>query len=186
MVNKLTFAFCLLRQKLMKEVRKIAHNSILFLCDILVFAYQTVSKVILPNRHQKGNILYSLMSFFVGLIERIQFFEKCILCRPLIFKHKHVKQGLILVAGFLFLLSSLEWTVNSSSISPGNENHATIVYDRKSGTLRIHKEKHIISCEQDPFIHFNNRSFLSFDAPLPEPEGHYFVCRYLHFCTFRI
>lgn len=99
----------------MKEARKIGLKVICLIFDMLVFTYQIVSKVILPTRRRKGNILSSLLSFFVGLIERVLSFEKSILCRSVVCKHKYVKQALILTAGFLFLLSSVEWTISLSS-----------------------------------------------------------------------
>jgi hypothetical protein len=79
----------------------------------LVFTWQVVRKVILPTRGRKGNLLSSLLAFFVGLLERIVSFEKSVLQRPVIFTHKYVKQGLLIAVGLLFLLSSFEWTVGS-------------------------------------------------------------------------
>jgi hypothetical protein len=105
----------------MKEIRKITDQVFLLLIEILVFTYQTISEVILPTRRRKGNILYSLLSFFVGLIERTLSFEKSILPRPVVFKHKYVKQGLMIAAGLLFLLSSIEWTVGPPAGDPVKE-----------------------------------------------------------------
>jgi hypothetical protein len=100
----------------MKEVRKITHKVILLLMDILVFTYQIVRKVILPTLRRKGNILSSLLAFFVGLLERAVSFERSIARQPVVFSHKYVRQGLVIAVGFLFLLSSVEWTVGL----PGN------------------------------------------------------------------
>jgi hypothetical protein len=104
----------------MKEVQKIAQRVLLLLMDILVFTWQIVREVILPTRSRKGNVLSSLLTFFVGLIERVVSFEKSILRRPVVFTHKYVKQGLIVAVGFLFLLSSFEWTVGPSAGTAGN------------------------------------------------------------------
>lgn len=99
----------------MKEVQKIAQKVLSLGLDILLFTWQVVRRVLLPTRARKGNLLSSLLTFFVGLLERIVSFEKSILQRPVIFTHKYVKQGLIIAVGFLFLLSSFEWTIGPST-----------------------------------------------------------------------
>jgi len=98
----------------MKEVRKIAQKVLVLLLDILLLTWQVVRRVILPTRSRKGNVLSSLLTFVVGLLERMVSFEKSILQRPVVFTHKYVKQGLVIAVGFLFLLSSFEWTIGSS------------------------------------------------------------------------
>ena len=110
----------------MKEINKIAQKVLLLLMDILVFTWQIVRKVILPNRSRKGNLLSSLLTFFVGLLERIVSFEKNILQRPVVFTHKYVKQGLIVAVGFLFLLSSFEWTIAPSAEVAGHGSPAVV------------------------------------------------------------
>jgi hypothetical protein len=85
------------------------------LLDILVFTWLVVRRVILPTRNRKGNLLSSLLTFFIGLLERVVSFEKSVLQRPVVFTHKYVKQGLIIAVGFLFLLSSFEWTIGPSA-----------------------------------------------------------------------
>jgi hypothetical protein len=99
----------------MKEVRKIAQKVLVLVLDILLFTWQVIRRVLLPTRSRKGNVLSSLLIFSVGLLERIVSFERSILERPVIFTHKYVKQGLIIVVGFLFLLSSIEWTLGPST-----------------------------------------------------------------------
>jgi hypothetical protein len=98
----------------MKEIQKIAQKVLLLLLDILIFTWQVVRRVLLPTRSRKGNVLSSLLTFFVGLLERIVSFEKSILQRPVVFTHKYVKRALIIAVGFLFLLSSIEWTIGPS------------------------------------------------------------------------
>lgn len=95
----------------MKEVWKIAQKVLVLVLDIFLFTWYIIRRVLLPTRSRKGNVLSSLLTFFVGLLERIVSFERSILERPVIFTHKYVKQGLIIVVGFLFLLSSFEWTL---------------------------------------------------------------------------
>jgi hypothetical protein len=108
----------------MNELKKITNKVILLIWDILIFTHQIVRKIILPNRRRKGNLLSSLLTFFVGLLDRIVSFESSLLRQPIVFSHKYVRQGLIIAVAFLFLLSSFEWTVGQPSIAPVNETQA--------------------------------------------------------------
>ena len=99
----------------MRSAQKIAQKVLVLLLDILLFTWQVVRRVLLPTRSRKGNVLSSLLTFFVGFLERIVSFEKSILQRPVVFTHKYVKQGLVIAVGFLFLLSSFEWTIGTST-----------------------------------------------------------------------
>src|SRR5260221_9961474 len=109
----------------MKKVSKISNKAILLLVDfilllidILVFTYQTIRALILPTRRRKGNILSSLLSFFVGLLEKAISFEKTVLYQPAFFKHKYVKQVLVLASGFLFLIFIIYRPVEPLEASP--------------------------------------------------------------------
>src|SRR5258708_31534459 len=110
----------------MKKVSKISNKAILLLVDfilllidILVFTYQTIRALILPTRRRKGNILSSLLSFFVGLLEKAISSEKSVLCQPVVFKHKYVKQVLVLAAGFFFFFFFLLLVVGTTFGFPG-------------------------------------------------------------------
>jgi hypothetical protein len=94
----------------MNEIKKIIHKVYLLIIDILRFSYKTASQVILPNRRKKGNLLSILFNLFVGIIERVAGFEYGVFLMANILKRKYIKQSLIIVAGFLFLLSSIEST----------------------------------------------------------------------------
>src|SRR5258708_3709623 len=121
----------------MKEVQKITYKVILLLIDILVFTYQIVRKVILPTRRRKGNVLSSLLSFFVGLLERILSFEKSILRQPFVCKNRYVKQALILATTFLFLLSSIEWTAGQASFTRVNEAQSVVANEPAVNAVRV-------------------------------------------------
>ena len=62
----------------------------------------------------------------VQLEEQLFYFEKNILQRPVVFTHKYVKQGLIVAVGFLFLLSSFEWTIAPSAEVVGHGSPAVV------------------------------------------------------------
>jgi hypothetical protein len=112
----------------MKEVQKIAQKALILLMDVLIFTWQVVRRVILPTRSRKGNVLSSVLTFFVGLLERIVSFEKSILQRPVVFTHRYVKQGLIIAVGFLFLLSSFEWTIGPSNDTAANGSAEVVAF----------------------------------------------------------
>jgi len=112
----------------MRAVQKIAQKVPALLLDILSFTWQVVRRVMLPTRSRKGNVLSSLLIFFVGLLERVVSFEKSILQRPVVFTHKYVKQGLIIAVGLLFLLSSFEWTIGPSTSMSANGSPEVIAY----------------------------------------------------------
>src|ERR1700744_5948085 len=120
----------------MKEVQKIAQKVLVLLLDILLFTWQVVRRVILPTRSRKGNVLSSLLIFFVGLLERIDSFEKSILRRQVVFTHKYVKQGLVIAVGFLFLLSSFEWTIGPSTDTVANGSPEVVAGARVMATAR--------------------------------------------------
>jgi len=120
----------------MKEIQKIAQKVLVLLLDILMFSLQVVRRVLLPTRSRKGNVLSSLLTFFVGLLEMIVSFEKSILQQPVVFTHKYVKQGLIIAVGFLFLLSSLEWTIVPSTGTVVNGSPEVIACASVTATAR--------------------------------------------------
>ena len=127
----------------MRAAKKIAQKVLVLLLDILLFTWQVVRRVLLPTRSRKGNVLSSLLTFFVGLLERIVSFEKCILQRPVVFTHKYVKQGLILAVGFLFLLSSFEWTIGPSTGTVVNGSPEVVVCAPVPAAARTEKTRRV-------------------------------------------
>jgi hypothetical protein len=125
------------RQFWMKEVQKIVQKVLLLLMDILIFTWQVVRKVILPTRSRKGNVFSSLLAFIVGLLERVVSFEKSILKRPVVFTHRYAKQGIVIAVGFLFLLSSFEWTIGPSAAIAGNDPPEAVAIVPAGGSIRM-------------------------------------------------
>jgi hypothetical protein len=128
----------------MKEAQKIAQKVLVLLLDISVFTWRVVREVILPNRSRKGNLLSSLLAFFVGLLERGAAFERSILRRPVVFTHKYVKQGVIVAVGFLFLLSSFEWTVGPSADAAGNGSPGVVACAPAAGPVGAAMQRWIV------------------------------------------
>lgn len=167
----------------MKEVRKIAQKVLVLVLDILLFTWQVIRRVLLPTRSRKGNVLSSLLTFFVGLLERIVSFEKSILERPVIFTHKYVKQGLIIVVGFLFLLSSFEWTLGPSTdtTASGLPEVVACAPVRAARQAMLRKARFSIFVSKGASV--ASHSYISpIDLTVPSATGR----RWLRFGVFRI
>jgi hypothetical protein len=154
--------------------------------DIFVFTYQIVRKVILPTRRRKGNILSSLLAFFVGLMERAVSFEKSVVRQPVVFSHKYLKQGLVIAVGFLFLLSSLEWTVGLPGGTAVNETQATVTRANAGVPVEAFATRHVKARVQIPAGGFYIPGYLSSNtSPFVSPGAASFD-RCLHYCVYRI
>ncbi len=94
----------------MAHIKKLTGKILIIILDILLFSFSIARQIALPARRKKGNLLYSLFIFFVGVIERIGDFEHGVFDMANFFRRKYIKQSLLIVASLLFLLSSLEWT----------------------------------------------------------------------------
>jgi hypothetical protein len=105
----------------MLEIKKIIYKILLIILDIALFTFQTARQLVLPNTKRKGNILSSLFIFFIGIVERLNHFEHGFFKIANIFKLKYLKQTVLIVAAFLFFLSSFEWkaerTLNVETIT---------------------------------------------------------------------
>jgi|GEM_PF-3053820 hypothetical protein len=99
----------------MIKIKEILLKIFFLLLEILLFTLETGMQVVLPTRKRKGNILSSILNFFVGIVERINDFEYGFFKMNNVLKHKYIKQVVIIVGTFLFLLSSFEWTNGRSS-----------------------------------------------------------------------
>lgn len=168
----------------MNEVRKIIGKCIFLIIDILVLAYQVIKQIILPNRYQKGNILSSTLSLFVGLMESILSFEKSIFRRPFVCRHRYIRQALILAAGFLFLISSVEWTISQSTVSIVNETPAVITNEPAAATVTILSDRHIYA--EIPVGNFGTAGYLSDYIPYRVYNPPVIVKRYLRYRILRI
>ena len=167
----------------MNKIKKIAGKIILFIPDILLFAYHTVKEVVLPNRKRKGTIFSSFFIFFLGIIERLNHLEVGSFKPALFFKTKYVKQGVIIFASFLFLLSSFEWNSDNNF---GIKDNATTLLQIRNGEvsssdfseqqqLAVNSEKEKLFTE---YSHPENILPCLNAIPLPV-KGYLFTCRLL-------
>ena len=107
----------------MAELKKISDKVLVLLFDIILLTTGVIKDIVLPNRKRKGNLLNSLFVFFVGTVEILDHFEYGIFQMAKVFKQKHIRQGVIIISAFLFLLSSFEWTREQEiNIAHSNSN----------------------------------------------------------------
>lgn len=125
---------------IMSEIKQISIKIWVTLIDILLFAYKIISQIILPNKRTKGNVLTSLFTFFIGLIERLNQFEHGFFNIATLLKQKYVKRTVLIVGSVLFLLSSFEWAdayndtiqesyVTTEQVSPTVSQVSTVQYE---------------------------------------------------------
>ena len=91
-------------------VKQIAAKVLVVLIDVFLLSYRILRQLALPTRKRKGNLLSSLFNLFAALIERLNCFEHGIFSMAAIFRKKYIKQCLLVVGGFLFILSLFEWS----------------------------------------------------------------------------
>jgi hypothetical protein len=96
---------------------------------LLTLGYRVVRQVILPTLTRKGNLLSSLFVLFTGLIEQVIGFAEAVARVPRTFElparfenvwafsRKYLRQGMLIAAWALFILSSLEWTSTQPAVT---------------------------------------------------------------------
>lgn len=106
----------------MTIIKKIMYEIIVLVFKIVLFILQILKQLVLPTRKRKGNILSSLFVFFVGTIGILNCFESGFFRLSDLFRQKHIRQGVLIVSVFLFLLSSLEWSAKQEYFSNNTIN----------------------------------------------------------------
>ena len=101
----------------MNEIKKIIGEVYILIIDVFLFAFKTAKEIILPGKRRKGNLLSSLLIFFIGVVERLDGFEHGVFQMATLLRKKYIKQSLLVIASLLFLLSSLEWTKEKAFIN---------------------------------------------------------------------
>jgi len=94
----------------MTELKKIIYKVFILILEVVLFSIRIIKHIVFPNKKRKGNILYSLFIFFVGIVEILNRFEHGIFVMTKVFQQKYVRKGILITGIFLFLLSSFEWT----------------------------------------------------------------------------
>ena len=134
----------------MEELKKIVSNISRLIIDILLFGYNTTKQIILPGRRKKGNLFSSLFIFFVGIIERIGNFEHGVFRMANLLKQKYIKHSLLIVAGLLFLLSSIEWS-GDKNINTNSGNYIAQFSDAGVKKINLSKQSFVKEYSETTF-----------------------------------
>ncbi len=165
------------------QQKKLFTKIFILLVDILQLAYKITRLIILPNKKAKGNILSSLYVFFIGTIEELFNFEHGFFRLANVFMQKHIKQGLMIIGAFLFLISSIEWTGNERQITHRTGNSPEQIHS-------IVENKTFKKTE--PITGFSEKSYLVeyYSEPISIPiltnASTSFIKKYLLVCNIRI
>jgi hypothetical protein len=76
-------------------------------------------------------ILNSVFVFFIETVEILNRFEHGIFQMTKIFKHRYIRQGVIIISVFLFLLSSFEW-IRGQEINTSDSNSNALQFPQKT------------------------------------------------------
>ncbi len=169
----------------MNEARRIVLLLLYLAADILRLACRTVKQVILPGRRSKGNLLSSVLCFFIALLEKLVLFEKNLFRRSFICRYKYVRQALLLVTAFLFLLSSLEWTISPAAARVNPPVPVTVAPQSAAPGKRLYAAaRHIPAGTASRPA--GRVAFSSHTPPAAVVAAPVVLNRYLLYCTLRI
>ena len=102
------------------------------------------------------------------------------------FKHKYVKQGLVIAVGFLFLLSSVEWTVGPSAAASVNETQAVVINEPEGDTVTVLAQRRENASVQMSGREVFPPGLLSYKTPCFLSDGTVSFDRCLRYCILRI
>lgn len=92
----------------MNQIKKTLLLLVKLFFAILLFGHKIVLQINLPSAKVKGNVLSSLFIFFVGVVDKISYFDQPLFYIPDILRSKYSKRTILLVASILFFLSLIE------------------------------------------------------------------------------
>lgn len=168
-----------------KHLRPVGIKIFQLAVDILLLAWQILRKVALPTRRRKGNVLLSLHDFYVGVVERVAFFERGVLPRSAVFDNRYVRKALLLASCFLFLLSSLEWMPPRLVVKPaeGTPVIAAQTLKRRDQPVYCYRET-----RGPARLRYTWQPLPATIAgnSLPSSDGVFHSSRQSYFCIFRI
>jgi hypothetical protein len=101
----------------MKSIKNILQNIFTLATGIILLGYKIIRQVILPSGGNKGNLLSSLFTFIVGILEGLIQFERNLLKAPMLFRNKYIRQGLQITAAIFLFIGSLEWSASAAPAS---------------------------------------------------------------------
>ena len=133
----------------MRETKKIVIKILCLLVDIFLLGIKIIKQIVLPGKSNNGNIISSVLVFFIGLVERLYLFEYGFFRMKNIFKLKYVRRGVIIIAGILFILASFECTVHTqnNSAGVGIELLSIITHSKEISQHQLNIADHLINKE---------------------------------------
>jgi hypothetical protein len=155
---------------------------------------RVINQVVLPNRKRKGNLLSSLFHLFTGLTEQVISFGNAVVCIPRAagkpfmgqaalgkawtFSRRYLRQGMLIAAWALFILSSLEW------VGPNNFSREPAASEQQDGLAAQPAQRQDIAIREEsrtPVAAITYRYTLPLSSHPPASSIH----RWLLLCTIR-
>ena len=164
----------------MHHIKRIIQQLFGLITGILVLGYEVIKQVVLPAGGKKGNLLSSLFTFIIGILEGLIQFERDLLKAPMLFRNKYIRQGLQIVAAIFLFIGSLEW---SATTAPAN-NQITLQSAQTTtpSPVRENREQYLLQ-SSTPFSALSSIAFRSIIHSPHTPTG---TKKYLLICCFRI
>src|SRR5260221_2991442 len=92
----------------LNELNTILKKIWLLISDIFVLSIRLGRQIILPKKKTKGNLLSTLLLFFIGIMERLQDFEHGAFKMTCFFQNKYIRRGFALITCLFSFLTSYE------------------------------------------------------------------------------
>jgi hypothetical protein len=156
------------------------------LLDITGLGLRSLQQIVLPNRRRKGNILSSLFLLFIQLAERIIVFKQCLTPLSWAYGKKYIRQGTLIAAWLLCLLSLFEWSGSSASakqISDRPVNFQSVFHPKNDHAIDSPAGS-VVDKAAD--ISLETRYSDHPDFPTGQPNQHSPEKKYLLLCSLRI
>lgn len=140
----------------MGETKKIVIKVLYLFVDVFLLGVKVIRQIALPGKSNNGNILSSILIFFIALVERLYLFEHGFFRMTNIFRLKYVRRIVIIIAGILFILASFECTVSAEDnvVEAGIELLSSITQVKDIQDYRVKTADH-----------FDNKEKLIVDNP---------------------
>lgn len=92
----------------MGEIKNIGVKILRLIIDIFLLGMKVIKQLVLPNKYRSGNIISSLLVFFICLVERLYLFEHGFFKMGNVFRQQYLRRFVFIIAGILFILASFE------------------------------------------------------------------------------
>lgn len=167
----------------MSGIKKLISKVLGLFVDIFLLGYKTGRQIIFPGKRKKGNLLSSLFIFFVDLIERVGSFEHGLFRMTNLLRQKYIKQSLLIVAGLLFLLSSIEW---SGEIIPNTSSRNYISQLSNAGVKKITVNDSRLATDKPVTVYLHSKYPPYKNTLQSSTPASFAVKTYLLICSIRI